>query len=672
MVSNSVLLQPLHDVASSSIHDEVGYSVVSHGLLSSAPGEGAVLSTSTTPRRRRRRACMWGIGITVTTLAVLMATVAIVIKLSISSNLNNAQVRMLGVTLGQAGVDSLALNLSLAVTFHSKLGSFFHISATLEPSVGTLSIQSPELNTGPIGQLTLPRVTAASDGETVWHDLPSRLTVTNSTAFALASQAALKRNAVPFTLQGKVTVLVWGIPFYGNSYSHSVLQEGLGGQASVIIQGISIVGADALSSSNQADLISHVTIYNPSNITIQLESVVADVYYNNTHIGTASVSNYTFVPGACRLDVPVTMLVLPAPIDGQPSIEADLVSRYIHGIQTSLSIQIVHFGPAGDSVWRAALPYLDMEMIARRPSTPGSGGAPLTSPVTVQWISGTIEDVTAGAIATSFQYRMSNPTQVTGVLHNVSFDIQYQGHNTGRVVLRQVLLAPGISTATATATLYPRDSSTISPLVQALIMTSAVPITFTGCTNGPAMSQLLSATPVPVTIPGLGGLSSLQVADFTVTDTTPNRVLGNLTLSLDNPTSLQGHLGTVSIAVYHQGVFIGNGTKGSLVLVRGRNLATFGVSIHPIHPTAVAQLVNRYLQGLAINITCHAEFRPSIPGVTPAHDPLAQVTLHHKVPGTGRPVRLQVQQIQILDAKRDAGQLVIGVHAVLDNPSKLS
>ena len=322
----------------------------------------------------------------------------------------------------------------------------------------------------------------------------------------------------------------------------------------------------------------NVSVYNPSKLEIDIASMSWNVTYNNSIVGTVESNNVKLSPGWNKLTATGTLQVW------NYSDGIDLASRYISGENVSVVLK----GKVELEIGSASVFYLSEVQL----------------PVTLTGqpnISVSLNNLMIYAIGQTYMdvnlnVTIHNPSQITGVLKNVTLDVLYENQLLGNVSISQVPLVYGDNKVSMNATFKPTNTTALADLASNYLAGKTVTIVVRGSKSGNTLSSLLHGWTQEVQITSQKTFS-FNVTQIGLLNSTANSMFLHFEFQVNNPTNavITATNLTFKVMLKDTGEYVGNVTIATLTLYPGINNISTDGKLVAHNASLISEIIDKYL-----------------------------------------------------------------------------
>ncbi|KAF9992742.1 hypothetical protein BGZ80_003570 [Entomortierella chlamydospora] len=462
-----------------------------------------------------------------------------------------------------------------------------------------------------IGQIAMPTVSAKADvGATLaMTNVPFHVTSgTNMGDFVGYSLKAENFEWAIYATNMVVTAMGAAIP--GINMSKTVTLKGFNGLKELTIQKYDLPSNDA----DGIHLTLSATLANPSNIGIEMGTVLFDNIFDGQYIGYVQTVGLTLQPNAnspLSLEGSMTKQTTDAGLEAL----GKLFNLVLSGGSPALTVQGKSVTPASGPVsWLSSA----FSSLALNVTLPSIGKQEIITGITMKTMSldftgsdAYTVDTSSDNIEASYHIPFAFPLNITKVSESLYIQMP-QGTNVASLSLPEgdasTISAGVLKTAYSNQPLkvLSDQHSTFNQFTEVLTVGPGVTFYLSGTAN-----TLAETAAGPVTIPGisvnvastLAGMNlnsgASQITDIKVVGGTSEYLAITQNVVLQNPSGLTVNVGEVSFNIAYKGIPMGAATVSKMVLAPGNN--TLPASFHLQPPSSAVR--DAFLSGFVSGAT---------------------------------------------------------------------
>jgi len=498
-----------------------------------------------------------------------------------------------------------------------------------EPFLLTVSLSKDFEDPGlPVGNMMMPSLTVAASSDSEF-TVSVNMTILNTDNFVAFAKALLFNSNYTLHLTGTATLTADKFSFSGIDFDKYLIMTGMDGLKNVTINNV-----DFSNSSNQAiELNVQTTMYNPSQVSINLGDLKFDGYYlennNDALIGKVRVDSFTIKPGSNTFPLYGTL-------DTSNIQNLDpMLNNYLAG---DVMVVTAKIAPGGIT---SPLFYEAMQDWAIVAPIPGLIGGLIKD---IMFLALTISPLSDTEIFLSVS---ANLTITNPLGSNVTVDVQFVGLDmsitdpSGNPLVTTPIPSTAVSGNALDAQGNPTIALTVSlvleftdqdvtanfiKFVYGFTTQEIVELLVVGSASvqlslGPLESLQLRNIPCnnAVTIPGMNSLSDNSVTAASFDGSTQEYISLNLTLTVVNPSIVTVVVGDLTFDMYYEGSLIGNMTATNVTFFPSTNTIFLQGFVDPLINTnaTVAAIASQAAVDLFLNyingpgVTCQATAGPN-------------------------------------------------------------
>ncbi|KAF9173783.1 hypothetical protein BGX21_007855 [Mortierella sp. AD011] len=462
-----------------------------------------------------------------------------------------------------------------------------------------------------IGQIAMPTVSAKADvGATLaLTNVPFH--VTSGTNMGDFVGYSLKAESFEWAIDAtNMVVTAMGAAIPGINMSKTVTLKGFNGLKDLTIQKYDLPSNDA----DGIHLTLSATLANPSNIGIEMGTVMFDNIFDGQYIGYVQTVGLTLQPNA---NSPLSMegSMTKQTTDAGLAALGKLFNLVLGGGSPALTVQGKSVTPASGPVsWLSSA----FSSLALNVSLPSIGKQEIITGITMKTMSLDFTgsdaytiDTSSDNIEASYHIPFAFPLNITKVSESLYIQMP-QGTNVASLDLPEgdasTISAGVLKTAYSNQPLkvLSDQHSTFNQFTEVLTVGSGVTFYLSG-----TASTLAETAAGPVTIPGVSvnvastlvGMNlnsgATQITDIKIVGGTSEYLAITQNVVLQNPSGLTVNVGEVSFNIGYKGVNMGVATVNKMVLAPGNN--TLPASFHLQPPSSAVR--DAFLSGFVAGAT---------------------------------------------------------------------
>ncbi|KAF9998936.1 hypothetical protein BGZ80_009159 [Entomortierella chlamydospora] len=502
------------------------------------------------------------------------------------------------------------------------------------------------LNNGaevPIGQIAMPQVSAKAD-------VGAQLALTNVPFHVLSAGNmgdfvgySLKAETFQWSVvASNMTVMAMGAPIPNINMKKSVTLKGFNGLQGLVIQKYDLPSNDP----NGIHLVLNATLPNPSNVGIEMGTVVFSNVFEGQDIGFVQTSGLKLLPDALT---PIAMEGTLTKQTSDSGLKAlgDMFRMALNGGTPSLIVKGQSVTPASGPVSWLSSAFTTLTMNVTLPSLGKQDiitGITLKN-MTLDFTGGNPYSIMTSSddIEATFHIPFSFPLSITQVAENINIQLP-QGNNVAALNLPlgpAQTISPGVlKTAYQNQVLNVNDGAhdvfnafskalTTGPSVQFYLAGTAdtVADTAAGQVTIPGVAVNVASVLTGMNL-NVGGAS---ITNISVTGGTSQYLEIHQNVVLQNPSGLTVKVGQVSFNIGYQGVPMGQATVSNMVLVPGPNVLPAVFHLEPASTAVRDAFLSGFVAGASftLDITGSADSTT----VTSLKDAMASVKMSSTITG---------------------------------------
>ncbi|KAF9434666.1 hypothetical protein BGZ76_007638 [Entomortierella beljakovae] len=442
------------------------------------------------------------------------------------------------------------------------------------------------LNNGaesPIGQIAMPTVSAKAD-------VGAQLALTN-VPFHVADAGnmgdfvgySLKAESFEWSVvASNMTIFAMGAPIPNISMKKTVTLKGFNGLQGLVISKYDLPSNDP----DGIHLVLEATLPNPSNVGIEMGTVVFSNIFQGQDIGFVQTSGLKLLPDAVS---PISMAGTLTKQTTEEGLKAlgDMFRMALNGDTPNLIVKGKSVTPASGPVSWLSSAFSSLTMNVTLPSL---GKQDIITGITLKTMT---LDFTGGKpynvmtssdnIEATFQIPFAFPLSITQVAEDMNIQLP-QGHNVANLKLPLApaqTISPGLlKTAYENQVLNVNDDSHESFNAFSKILTTGPGIQFFLSGTADTVAETAAgqvtipgvAVNVPSTLVGMNlNVGGAQITDIKVVGGAPEHLIINQNVVLQNPSGLTVKVGDVAFDIGYHGIPMGRAIVENMVLVPGSN-----------------------------------------------------------------------------------------------------
>ncbi|KAF8977331.1 hypothetical protein BGZ46_007471 [Entomortierella lignicola] len=554
-------------------------------------------------------------SLTLTQLGVPTTTDSTILKL----------IPIVGTPIAQAIVDqavltfsSVMINSPAETDFTTNINGFIAKTGPFDADISFPSGAGVSWNNGgsnsSIGQIAMPTVASKAGVGAQLNLTNVPFHVTSGTNMGDFVAYSLKAATFDWGVTAEnITVTAMGAPIPGINMVKSVTLKGFDG-----LQGLTIQKYDL--PSNDADgihLTLNATLPNPSNVGIELGTVLFNNFFEGQNIGYVQTVGLVLLPNSAS---PLSLegSLVKQTSDSGLKVLGSLFNLVLSGGSPPLTVVGKSATPAGGPVsWlNSAFSSLTLNV-----SLPSIGKQEIITGITLKTMDLDFTGSNAYSVMTSssdieatFHIPFSFPLSITQVSEDLAIQLP-QGNDVATLKLPQgaaQTLSPGLlQTAYSNQPLDVLSSQHTAFDGFTKVLTTGPGITF--YLNGTA-DTVADTAAGSIAIPGIGvnvnstlagmnlNVGGAQITNIDIVGGTAEYLEITLNVGLKNPSGLTAKVGTVSFDITYQGAALGQATVSNMQLVPGNN--TLPATFH-LAPTSTAVrdgFLSGFVSGATFNL----------------------------------------------------------------------
>ncbi|KAF8958995.1 hypothetical protein BGZ46_001857 [Entomortierella lignicola] len=473
------------------------------------------------------------------------------------------------------------------------------------------------LNNGaelPIGQIAMPQITAKAD-------VGAQLALTNVPFHVLSAGNmgdfvgySLKAESFEWSVTAtNMTVTAMGAPIPNINMKKSVTLKGFNGLQGLVIQKYDLPSNDP----DGIHLVLQATLPNPSNVGIEMGTVVFSNLFEGQDIGFVQTSGLKLMPDALT---PIAMEGTLTKQTSDAGLKAlgDMFRMALNGGTPNLIVQGKSVTPASGPVSWLSSAFSSLTMNVTLPSL---GKQDIITGITLKTMTLDFTGSNPYSVMTSsddieatFHIPFAFPLSITQVAENINIQLP-QGSNVASLQLplgAAQTISPGLlKTAYQNQPLNVNDNAhesfngfskvlTTGPGIQFYLAGTAdtVADTAAGQVTIPGVAVNVASTLVGMNL-NAGGAS---ITNISVTGGTPQYLEIHQNVVLQNPSGLTVKVGKVDFNIGYQGVAMGVATVSNMVLVPGPNTLPAVFHLAPTSDTVRDAFLSGFVSGASFTL----------------------------------------------------------------------
>ncbi|KAF9956522.1 hypothetical protein BGZ65_002641, partial [Modicella reniformis] len=440
-----------------------------------------------------------------------------------------------------------------------------------------------------IGMISMPVVSAKAD-------VGAKLALTNvpfrvSSASNMADFVGYSLKAESFewlVAAQNVTVTAMGAPIPNINMKKQVTLKGFNGLQGLVIQKYDLPSNDP----NGIHLVLAATLPNPSNVGIEMGTVVFDNFFQDQNIGFVQTSGLKLMPGG------ITPIAMEGTLTKQTSKDGlnalgDMFRMALNGGSPNLIVKGKSVTPASGPVsWLSSA----FGSLAMNVTLPSLGKQDIITGIaiktmTLDFTGGNPYNIMTSSdnIEATFKIPFSFPLSITQVAEDINIQLP-QGHNVANLKLplgpAQTVSQGLLKTSYKDQPLNVQDDAHAAFNGFSKVLTTGAGVQFFLSGTADTVAETAAgevkipgiAVNVPSTLTGMNlNAGGAQITDIKVTGGTSKYLEINQNVVLQNPSGLTVKVGQVNFNIGYSGNNMGVATVNDMVLVPGSNIlpATF-------------------------------------------------------------------------------------------------
>lgn len=551
------------------------------------------------------------------------------------SNVSKAEIDVNGVKI--LSINSSAMDMQVNLTIDNPSSheaevknSNLNVSVsdgTEEVTIGSLNLNGLQLNSG---------VNRISHKFTLTYD--------SADAFNTFARMFLSRREISIRLSGRLDLSVTDllIPVETEvSFDKSLSIVALDGLRNITITGIGITNT----SENALGFILNASIYNPSLVSVNIALMRWDVNYNGVNIARLAISNVQLKPGVNEITATGTAYA------NETNAIQDMISKYLSGENISVTLDgSLQIGFTGLSSYVLSNVQLQATITCQKG-------------IQVSIMSIRFVEIAEDYIKANVEIEIDNPSEISGVIENLSLDIFYSDELIGVVNVSNIYLVHGVNIFNVNVTFSPANKDTITKLATDYLSGKEITIIVKGSKTGNVLSRLLNNWTQEVVISNTQSIS-LNVSKVGLINSTSDSLFLYFEFQIVNPIDANIELSnfTLNVTLTDNNAYLGNITIPLVSLKPGLNNISVSAKFSPENASLVADLVNRYINNEDINIT--------LTNISPNTTLISRILYGYSVNITihgVNPVNIFIVSMNVLDVT--SSNVTMEVNVSITNPT---
>ncbi|KAI7819239.1 hypothetical protein BC939DRAFT_268343 [Gamsiella multidivaricata] len=561
---------------------------------------------------------------------------------------------IVGTPIAQAIVDQATLSFS-SVMINSPAETDFTTNingliANTGPFDAEISFPSGSsvawLNNGaetPIGMISMPVVSAKAD-------VGAQLALTNVPFHVVSGSNmgdfvgySLKAESFEWSVAAEnITVIAMGAPIPNINMKKSVSLKGFNGLQGLVIQKYDLPSNDP----NGIHLVLQATLPNPSNVGIEMGTIVFSNFFQGQDIGFVQTSGLKLMPDG------ITPIAMEGTLTKQTSTAGlnalgDMFRMALNGGSPNLIVKGKSVTPASGPVSWLSSAFSTLTMNVTLPSL---GKQDIITGITIKTMTLDFTGSNPYSVMTSsdnieatFKIPFSFPLSITQVAEDINIQLS-KGNDVANLKLPlgpAQTISPGLlKTGYTNQPLNVNDGAheafngfskvlTTSPGIQFFLSGTADTVADTAAGEVKIPGVNVS---VPSTLAGMNlNAGGAQITDIKITGGTSQYLIINQNVVLQNPSGLTVKVGQVSFDISYAGNLMGTATVNNMILVPGPNTLPAEFHLMPSNDAVRDGFLSGFVAGGTFNLAISGSAEST--KVESLKDAMASVKLSSTIKG---------------------------------------
>ena len=339
----------------------------------------------------------------------------------------------------------------------------------------------------------------------------------------------------------------------------------------------------------------NLSLWNPTNINLNLSKVQFDTWVNGTtYLGNITLGDLHVTAGWNNISADVEVIAQ------NDTLLSELIERYMEGNNISLHLEGISFGNVIGSI--VGTLAFDLEMAG-------------VTPLDIAVISLILMNASDTSLVLNVTVEISNPTQSNVTVENLNFSLYYQGEFLGNLSLPTLNVQRGIHPYNLIVNFTIANQTLLDVLLTDYFTGAQIPLLVTGAPGGTdILSKALEGYSTWITLPPLD--LEPEILSFDIVDSTSDSLHVQANISLTNPAAMNITIQSVNLTLLYNGEIVGNVSLGNIVLEPGQNIVQADIYLTTqYNETALEEMLSGYLVGENQTIRVEGEFQGDMDGL---------------------------------------------------------
>ena len=473
-------------------------------------------------------------------------------------------------------IQNVALAGTTADGFIFNADVIFTNPTDIEGPVGPMEFDIYDSSNNPIGNLTVPEIIILP-GTNTYQILGVMAYIPDSSDIDAIVHELFAGNDVTFNLTASTSNGDM-MNYLLNGFTVPVTLTAVG-EMSMNILDIRLVSADEANTTFTIAM--NVSIHNPTTFDAVLVNGTIDIG-NNTpsareSLGIAWVEN-VFVP-AGNSTVEIVGILTPVNL----SLTRNIIHDYLTGENVILNLS-ASMSFRGNGLTRLFYVNNTVDMVL-----------PPCEALDLVVDNIRLVDTTNDTLVMTVDLRVFNPTIVEGNIPSIPFDLIYNGTIIGNFSTGEFYLHNGWNPLNLTVNITTLNQTEMDNFVTAFLNGDYINIT-ARASNSTTMGYLLSGLEFNISL-GTGVAIEFDIYEPVLVDTTGNSLLFNVSVGVNNPSTMPVTLNDTFLDVFYRGVDVGNLTIDNQTIASGDNIILTQMNLTSSNTTAIEEILSKYIAG---------------------------------------------------------------------------
>ncbi|MHA1213943.1 MAG: DUF3712 domain-containing protein [Candidatus Hodarchaeales archaeon] len=340
------------------------------------------------------------------------------------------------------------------------------------------------------------------------------------------------------------------------------------------------------------DLTVNLLINNPSGISAEIKNTSLEIKYDNQYLGEVNVPSSKLGSNSTKMTLSQTLVIEDENKDTFNSLVCDFITEETISISVSGSITVT-----------APALFIKAQSTAVLNKTLQINGLNGLKNISIEKLS--LLNTTEDSLNIEASVTIENPSQISFVLKDLVFDLNYSGYNIGNFSLAELSLTQGLNELKVQANIKPSNTTVMQEIVSNFLNGKNTTITVQcgyGIDGPTLLTPIMTQISFTTTLIGEGNIQ-LTLNEIKITEITEEKITVWANITIENPTIVEGELGNVLLDVFYQNDKVGTIAIEDVELITGENVITSSFDLIPENLSILAELATNYLDGEIISLT---------------------------------------------------------------------